>query len=248
MKTTNYIITHKAFNAPKLSGYVPLQVGFGEDLGGLRDNTADNIAEKNASWCELTGLYWIWKNDKDSDVLGLCHYRRYFEGKNGILTVEEEAELLKHHDLLIAEFEPYKETVYEQYCNESGFAKDLDTLREILCVQHPEDVWAFDEVMAQGGISQYNMMAAPRALFMEYCAWLFPLLEALEAQVDLSGYNDYQKRIYGFLSERLLNVWVKARKLNAARVPVLQVEMTGKEKARRALRRARNRVEFRLKH
>lgn len=56
-----YIIMHKAFTPPADPSFVPLQVGFGEDLGYLRDNTKDNIASKNKSWCELTGLYWIWK-------------------------------------------------------------------------------------------------------------------------------------------------------------------------------------------
>ena len=70
MKTTIYIITHKKFNEPKLEDYKPLQVGFQNDLGYLRDNKGDNISDKNKNYCELTGLYWIWKNDKKSDILG----------------------------------------------------------------------------------------------------------------------------------------------------------------------------------
>ncbi|UNT93779.1 DUF4422 domain-containing protein [Allobaculum sp. Allo2] len=73
-----YIIMHKAFTPPADPSFVPLQVGFGEYLGYLRDNTKDNIASKNKSWCELTGLYWIWKNDTESDWISISHYRRYF--------------------------------------------------------------------------------------------------------------------------------------------------------------------------
>lgn len=100
-------------------------MGFGDDLGFLRDNTGDNIAAKNGSYCELTGLYWMWKNDADSDYIGLFHYRRYFAGssKKEIASGDELLKALEGHDIAIAEFEPYRETVYEQYCIDSGFKK-----------------------------------------------------------------------------------------------------------------------------
>ena len=75
-----FIATHKKFDVPMSKYHVPLHVGREgkEDLGYLGDNTGDNISLKNPNYCELTGLYWIWKNVKDVDYIGLCHYRRYF--------------------------------------------------------------------------------------------------------------------------------------------------------------------------
>ena len=64
------------------SPYLPIQVGkaiSNTDLGVQGDNTGDNISEKNQSYCELTGIYWAWKNLKNVDYIGLCHYRRYFD-------------------------------------------------------------------------------------------------------------------------------------------------------------------------
>ena len=74
------IITHKKFEVPKSDMFIPLHVGKKgkADLGFLGDDTGDNISEKNPNYCELTGLYWMWKNLKDADYIGLCHYRRYF--------------------------------------------------------------------------------------------------------------------------------------------------------------------------
>ena len=66
--------------------YIPLQVGKSVskiDLGFLGDDTGDNISAKNPYFCELTGLYWAWKNLKDVDYIGLAHYRRYFDFMNG---------------------------------------------------------------------------------------------------------------------------------------------------------------------
>ena len=66
--------------------YMPLQVGKATskvDLGFQGDDTGDNISAKNPNYCELTGLYWAWKNLKDVDYIGLAHYRRYFDFMNG---------------------------------------------------------------------------------------------------------------------------------------------------------------------
>ena len=73
------VATHKKYWMPEDDVYLPIHVGREgkADLGYVGDNTGDNISEKNANYCELTGLYWAWKNLK-CDYIGLCHYRRYF--------------------------------------------------------------------------------------------------------------------------------------------------------------------------
>ena len=86
-KTVKIIVAaHKVFRMPQDEMYIPLHVGAqgksgpnGEplDLGYVKDNTGDNISLKNPGYCELTGLYWAWKN-LSSDYIGLAHYRRHF--------------------------------------------------------------------------------------------------------------------------------------------------------------------------
>lgn len=95
--------------------------------------------------------------------------------------------------------------------------------------------------MKSGGLHQYNMMITSKKLFDSYCEWLFPILFELEKDTDLSNYNDYQKRIYGFLSERLLNVWIEANNLKYKIIPVVQPEMTFVDKIKRTLHRMKMR-------
>ena len=60
--------------------YIPVRCGAAYDeregVTMLGDDTGDNISEKRESFCELTVLYWAWKN-VEADYYGLCHYRRY---------------------------------------------------------------------------------------------------------------------------------------------------------------------------
>ena len=80
MKNSMYVVTHKQVDIPEIAGYKPIVVGKNEVSYSdfVRDNTGDNIAEKNPNYCELTALYWMWKNDQKSDLVGLSHYRRFF--------------------------------------------------------------------------------------------------------------------------------------------------------------------------
>ena len=67
-------MTHKKIEAISDQMYIPLQVGSEgkEDYGYIRDNTGDNISAKNLNYCELTGIYWLWKN-MECEVIGVCH-------------------------------------------------------------------------------------------------------------------------------------------------------------------------------
>ncbi|MCH3958983.1 MAG: DUF4422 domain-containing protein [Selenomonas sp.] len=89
-KISIYIATSKNKWFPTNESYKPIHVGDSEmhgfyDKRMCFDNTGDNISKKNPVYCELTALYWIWKNDIDSDYIGLSHYRRYFKFNNNVL-------------------------------------------------------------------------------------------------------------------------------------------------------------------
>lgn len=93
MKTDIYVVSHKDVAVPNAAIYQPVQVGFNENnfSGFKRDNQGDNMAAKNANYCELTAQYWGWKNDA-ADVKGLVHYRRLFSnGKKHLFDTAEKS-------------------------------------------------------------------------------------------------------------------------------------------------------------
>lgn len=249
MKTKIYIMTHKRFNNPKFEEYVPFLVGKKNNKLDIYegDDRGDNISEKNANYCELTGLYWIWKNDKESDIVGISHYRRYFtkqkifRNTKKIIRKDYIENILNNYDIILPKKEIYKETAIEQYCLSSGFKKDLDKIRCIIEEKYPDYVESYYIIMNQNKMYQFNMLISKKKIYDDYCNWLFNILFELEKNVDLSdGYNDYQKRIYGFISERLLNVWVLKNNLMVKEVRVVNPEMSLKECIKIFLRRYKN--------
>ncbi len=243
-----YIAAHKAFAVPAEPGYIPLQVGAEgkAPLGYTPDNTGDNISAKNPHYCELTGVYWIWKNTADR-YKGLVHYRRYFKGKQGRLTEAEVTHLLTRYDVVLPRPEYLRESAYEEFCLHSGYEKDLISLRRAVEAVDPAVLPAYDRVMAGNRLSLYNMLITRGEEFDAYCGWLFAVLEELEKSVDMTDYTPYQKRLYGFLSERLLNVWVAHRELSVCHLPVFNTEQTLSGRIRLCLRRQKNRLLFALK-
>lgn len=252
MDVNIYIATHKKMKQFSLKNYSVLQVGAEgkESFGYLRDDSGDNISHKNPNYCELTGLYWIWKNDKKSDVTGLVHYRRYFSTAKFSLNPAyfldgaEIGEILQSYDIILPKREWLKETAWEEYYMVSGLEKDLRRVEKIIKETYPDCMPAFREYFIQNRSWLYNMMICRKELFDEYCEWLFGILFQLETQVDDKDYTDYQKRIFGFMSERLLNVWVMYKKLNVKELRTVNTEMRIDERIRIFLRRYKNRYIF----
>ena len=105
---------------------------------------------------------------------------------------------------------------------------------------------SFDKVMAGNRLHLFNMLIAREEVFDAYCDWLFAVLFELEKHVDMTGYTPYQQRLYGFLSERLLNVWVAHNGVRVRTVRVKNTQQTVKQALRLFARRQKNRLLFAL--
>ncbi|EHJ53310.1 DUF4422 domain-containing protein [Streptococcus macacae] len=238
MKDIRLIVaTHKKFQMPKDQNlYLPLHVGREgkEDLGYKGDNTGDHISALNPYYCELTGLYWAWKN-LDCDYLGLVHYRRYFTVKRRkfspemviddvILNQSQLEELLDQADILVPKKRRYYiETLYSHYAHTHD-VKHLEVTREILTEIHPKDVPVFDRVLKQRSGYMFNMFIMKKALADRYCQWLFPIIDELYRRLDLTAYSAFDARLFGRISERLFNVWLAKQKAIVKEVPFMYME------------------------
>lgn len=221
MSTRIYVMTHKAFIPPDNPVYVPLHVGRAgkSDLGYPGDDTGEHISDLNCYYGELTGLYWLWRNLDFDGNIGICHYRRFFVDENRRLLGEADYErLLSEHDVITSKA-MYIDQPYRSYFGEAHNIHDLELEGEVIRELFLEDYPVFEQVM--DGRKHYfgNLMVTSRKLFDAYCAWLFAIFAELGTRIDVSGYDAYHRRVFGFLSEQLLLVWVTARGLKVYESP-----------------------------
>lgn len=193
------------------------------------DSLGDNISLKNLGYCELTGLYWAWKNTK-SEIIGLCHYRRYFQEriafsidgrKKNIISKEKIKKILENkYDVILAKPRKYYiETVYSHYAH-AHHEEDLKITRSILEEFYPNYLDCWDFIMNGREFSLYNMFIMRREDADRYCEWLFSVLLLVEQKLDTLSYNKSDARVYGYLGEFLLNVWVKSNAMKIYYAPV----------------------------
>ena len=228
-----YVATHKRFACPDDDIYLPITAGKAmhpaSDLPYIGDDTGDNISHLNTVLCEMTALYWVWKNTNDP-IVGLNHYRRFFGPKSqstnlfqikddrGRTIVRELVPVAASNDFVefqdpgfdilttnqidLGEFSVA--TGYGRYHH----AEDWFLAREAVNRHAPDYVGAFDFVSGMNKLSTLNMMVARRAALNDYCSWIFPIILDLSSLRFFANYDPYQKRVIGFLSERLFNVWL----------------------------------------
>ena len=233
-----YVATHKNFDTSILpEDYIPLQVGKEgkESLGFICDNDGLNISNRNSQYCELTGLYWIWKNSKE-DIVGLCHYRRYFTSffsyfikvltgfNSGILKGKTIKRILKKNDIIVYPFKVKKsQNIYQCY-SKGHYESDMKAIEDAIQKLYPEYLNSFYEIMNGREFYYANMFIAHKKIINDYSKWLFDVLFEAEKKIDTSEYDSYQKRVMGFISERIFKVWVKKNNLRICKRPVIMVE------------------------
>lgn len=165
------------------------------------DNTGDNISDRNSQFCELTGLYWIWKNAKE-DLVGLVHYRRHFILPKNWINVVKNAEV----DVILPTPLYVGPSIEDNY-KFRHIASNWDYMYEFLNENYSDEYESMRRFFRETSLySPCNMFIMRREILDELCKWMFPIIFAV---AELGGVteNKYQNRYPGFISERLISYY-----------------------------------------
>ena len=201
---------------------IPIQVG--AELTDVRvadvlDNQGDNISKKNVNYCEITALYWMWKNvlDVDEEInedviggadcknavnldvqyYGLAQYRRMFR------LSDEDILRIKDNDVDVVlpypmPYEPDINAHHNRYLKDADWNAMLTALREL----SPKYSTAFEDILKQQFMYNYNVILAKKEVLKDYCAWLFPILERTE-ELSVPKGSERADRYIGYMAETL---------------------------------------------
>lgn len=237
-----FVCAHKEVPLPQHPYFLPIQAGAAlhDHINGYQpDNEGDNISIKNPHFCELTCHYWAWKNLKNVDIVGLNHYRRYFDftrkwpqfsaDKHFIATEEflkqdyifpDLEKLLSKYDIILPVARHWRVSNTQQY-GDYHIAKDWEMLRQIIKERHSDYMPAFEKTMDNSNKSVgYNMFITHWKYFDAYSKWLFDILFEVEKRVPPID-DPIQSRIYGYMSERLINVFCEHHRLHIKYIPLI---------------------------
>lgn len=226
-----YILTHKKIDEEYDDNiYKPLLCGsdyLQDDFGYLKDNSGVNISKLNPFFSELTGQYWVWKNSKAS-IIGFCHYRRFFS--NGVLynklSENEILRILKNYDIILPiPFKIFNKTQQQHF--EEGLVHTSFSITEFLQItgkiikkESPEYYNAYENSLNDHYFYHKNMFICKKEIADDYFKWCFKILEGVCIETNLLN-TTKNHRVLGYISEILLDVYVKKNNLKIKEKPLI---------------------------
>ena len=230
-----YVFTHKkpSFDIIEDETHIPIQVGAfytKEDICKIKDDTLDNISEKNPLYSELTGIYWVWKNRGGDKYVGCEHYRRHFD-----LTEAEIKEILSNNEIILPRKYILNITSLEDFHRVCHNINDLKLCEDIIYDLYPEYKDSYEKYIKNSNLLYIaNSFITTSENFNNLCNFLFSIFFEFERRKGFTTidewktyvkesniqicprehknngltWEDYQLRIFAFLAERLLTLYV----------------------------------------
>lgn len=184
---------------------IPIQAGSAltdKKICQIQDDIGQNISFKNKEYCELTAIYWMWKN-VIHEYIGICQYRRHF-----IICEDELKRLsLAKADVVLPIPAVVYPSVSEDYA-QRHIAADWQIMLDLLKEKYSDYYDSAKKVSEQMYYYPCNMWIMKYTVFLPFCQWLFPILQDLEGLCERKT-DDYQSRYIGFLAERLTTIYME---------------------------------------
>ncbi len=219
------VATHKPDKVYQDDIYTPIHVGravskYKEEMAEfIGDDTGDNISEKNPFYCELTACYWAWKNLKNIEYVGLCHYRRYFEER---ITVKNIDRLLNsNYDIILPSAIHLPATLFYKF-------KGLTDEDRVIFFKVMEEFYpeyyetAVDYIMNGNKDYAFNMFFCSWKIFSQMMEFVFGFLSCTEKYVKLQPYTN-GRRIFGYFSEYLIPIFCLKHRLRIKEMPIISM-------------------------
>jgi len=182
---------------------IPIQAGRActdVEIAEITDDKGENISYRNAKYCELTAMYWIWKH-ADYKYIGLCHYRRHF------VIDETDVNYLLSSDIdVVLPIPTVCNGSVKEYYYRNHVASHFEDMMKLLKDKYFEYYKTAEDVFNKEYYYACNMLIARKDVFDEYCSWLFDILFELE-EICEPQTDKYHGRYMGFLAERLTSLY-----------------------------------------
>jgi hypothetical protein len=140
--------------------------------------------------------------------------------RDAILKKAEITEILETYDAIFPQQRKFRYSVREHFSRYHDI-RDLDILKEIIQEKHSDYLAAFYQVLNGNRLYANNMFILKDKHYQEFMSWWFDILFEFESRINKADYEGYQKRIMGFIAERLLTIWVYHQNLRIKELPVI---------------------------
>lgn len=238
MKIEIYDVLHKSYRIPDDDIYIPIQTGCAmpgcKILGGniIRDDTGDNISNRNMAYNILCPMYWIWKNSK-ADYVGIVHYRRLFclkkhKSWEDVLISEQAHQICRQNNIIFPKKRRYPfftlktHYIYSFKGLKDIHANDLQVLRDVIEDFCPEYTKSYDKVLNRSWGHMFSVYMMRKDYFDAHCEFMFPILEECERR--LQGKRKDYKRYIAALAEFLPDIWVEKNGYEYTELPLFMAE------------------------
>lgn len=204
-KVTIYAVTsqgnvHKSTKTYKSKYIKYIQAGAklsNSRICDLTDESGESISELNPFYCELTAGYWIFKNDRISDYVGLYHYSRGLD-----LDDFEIKKVIKSDIDAVLPF-PYI-TRHEMVTRTGLIAAEiiLNAIEKI----SPDYLQTAERYLMGKIFFAGNIVFSKKKIYCQYYDWMFKILgECIEICKRKSF--SLGSRVWGYYGEHLTNIF-----------------------------------------